>query len=107
MSVTVLREGLRGAEVINLQYLLLFRGDVTEVELGKVDGVFGSKTKACVLKFQKAKGLSQDGVVGQQTWDAIASLEEWPNGIQGEFLRLGDKGEGVKTLQNGLQSKGV
>lgn len=107
MAISVLQAGSRGAEVIDLQYLLRFRGGISEVELGTVDGVFGAKTKAAVLKFQKAKGLSPDGVVGQQTWGAIASLKEWPNRVAGEFLRSGNQGEGVKTLQSGLKSKGI
>lgn len=34
---------------------------------GRIDGDFGSMTKAAVLKFQKANGLSQDGIVGENT----------------------------------------
>jgi hypothetical protein len=33
----------------------------------KVDGIFGGGSKAAVIKFQKNKGLSQDGAVGRQT----------------------------------------
>ncbi|MEF2589941.1 MAG: peptidoglycan-binding domain-containing protein [Dysosmobacter sp.] len=29
-----------------------------------MDGIFGSKTKAAVLAFQKANGLGVDGIVG-------------------------------------------
>ena len=36
----------------------------------KVDGEFGSKTKAATLTFQANHGLKQDGEVGKKTWTA-------------------------------------
>ncbi len=37
-----------------------------------VDGIFGSSTRANVIKFQKYwVGLKVDGIVGAQTWEAI------------------------------------
>jgi len=38
-----------------------------------VDGVFGSKTTSVVKAYQKSKGLTQDGVVGPNTWTAFLS----------------------------------
>jgi peptidoglycan hydrolase-like protein with peptidoglycan-binding domain len=38
-----------------------------------VDGSFGSKTTAAVKAFQKAKGITQDGVVGPTTWKYLFS----------------------------------
>lgn len=37
----------------------------------KVDGVFGSKTRAAVLAFQRRHGLVADGIVGVRTWKAF------------------------------------
>jgi peptidoglycan L-alanyl-D-glutamate endopeptidase CwlK len=45
---------------------------VLQNELGlKADGVFGPKTKAAVVSFQKKHGLVQDGTVGERTWNAM------------------------------------
>ena len=38
---------------------------------GEVDGVKGRKTRSAIKKFQKANGLTADGVVGGRTWDAL------------------------------------
>jgi murein L,D-transpeptidase YcbB/YkuD len=36
-----------------------------------VDGIFGPKTKAAVVAFQHAKGLSASGVVQASTWRSL------------------------------------
>jgi len=38
---------------------------------GSVDGIYGTKTKAAVVKFQKNNGLSADGIVGSKTAAAM------------------------------------
>ena len=40
-------------------------------DCGSVDGIFGSKTYAAVLAFQKANGLVADGIVGSLTWGKL------------------------------------
>jgi hypothetical protein len=42
------------------------KGDVE-----KCDGIYGKSTKEMVKQFQKDNGLSVDGIVGQQTYDAL------------------------------------
>ncbi|WP_224366097.1 C40 family peptidase [Hyalangium versicolor] len=66
-SQPTLREGSKGASVRDLQNLLKSKG----FNPGPVDGQFGPKTKAAVLSFQKAKGISVDGIVGPQTWGKL------------------------------------
>ena len=38
---------------------------------GSVDGIYGSKTKAAVVKFQKRNGLVADGIIGNKTLKAM------------------------------------
>jgi len=42
----------------------------------KVDGIYGSKTKAAVRAFQASVGLSADGIVGHNTWRAFICGDE-------------------------------
>lgn len=60
----MLRTGSRGDAVRKLQELLNAKG----YTCGNVDGIFGSKTYAAVLEFQKANSLGADGIVGPLTW---------------------------------------
>ena len=59
--------GSRGDAVRKLQELLNALG----YDCGSVDGIFGSKTYAAVLAFQKANGLGADGIVGPLTWGKL------------------------------------
>ena len=59
--------GSRGDAVRKLQELLNKKG----FDCGAVDGIFGSKTYAAVMAFQKANGLSADGIVGPLTWGKL------------------------------------
>lgn len=63
-DMKTLRNGSKSTQVMVLQFLLNAKG----YEAGKEDGIFGSKTLAAVKEFQKAYGLSVDGVVGKNTW---------------------------------------
>jgi peptidoglycan hydrolase-like protein with peptidoglycan-binding domain len=62
-----LREGSKGPAVKELQNLLKAKG----FNPGPIDGAFGPKTKAAVLSFQRAKGITVDGIVGPQTWGKL------------------------------------
>lgn len=39
-----------------------------------VDGIFGSGTYTAVREFQKTRGLTADGIVGQNTWKKLLNL---------------------------------
>jgi peptidoglycan hydrolase-like protein with peptidoglycan-binding domain len=82
-------QGNRGVDVVAIQYLLRHQGySIT------VDGIFGSGTLAAVKSFQSSKGLASDGIVGPNTWNALAIT-----------LRNGSSGEAVKALQAQLNQK--
>ena len=63
----VMHRGQRGWDVAALQFLLARRGFAS----GSIDGGFGSATYAAVRRFQAARGLGVDGVVGRATLGAL------------------------------------
>jgi peptidoglycan hydrolase-like protein with peptidoglycan-binding domain len=64
------RRGSTGVAVRRVQKRLTLAG----YDTGGVDGTFGARTEAGVKALQRDAGLTQDGVVGPKTWDAIDSL---------------------------------
>jgi peptidoglycan hydrolase-like protein with peptidoglycan-binding domain len=60
---STLRRGSRGDEVRLLQQALNREGHNT----GGSDGIFGGMTEAAVILYQRALGLSVDGIAGPQT----------------------------------------
>src|SRR5574340_768330 len=82
MGVGVVRpitQGDRGPAVEDVQKRLLVLG----FDLGStgVDGVFWGVTLAAVRAFQQERGLSEDGIVGDETWAALVDAT----------FRLGDR----------------
>ena len=104
-TTTVLREGSRGAEVTRLQQRLIELGFLNT----RATGVFGPLTKDAVLRFQRANGLTSDGVVGHSTVTALftpAQNNPVSNPIT-SVLRRGSRGAQVTTLQNRLIELGL
>jgi hypothetical protein len=64
--------GSSGESVKQLQEALLKLG----FDCGKADGIFGSKTKTQVIKFQQKYNLKDDGIAGPLT---LAKIEELKN----------------------------
>ena len=67
-----LRKGSAGDYVSLMQTMLVNRG----YSLGSVDGIFGAKTDAAVRAFQKANGLTADGICGPATWAELDRVPE-------------------------------
>lgn len=67
VTLPYLECGDTGNSVKALQVLLNASG----YPCGKADGDFGNGTKSAVVKFQRDKKISADGVVGKQTWESL------------------------------------
>ena len=66
----LLREGSRSSYVRFLQNLLQSKF----IPTGNIDGIFGSQTLNAVRAFQQENNLSVDGIVGDNTWNALTSM---------------------------------
>lgn len=69
VNLPLLGSGDSGNSVKALQQLLIARG----YNCGGygADGIFGAGTNASVRAYQRAKGLSVDGLVGTKTWSSL------------------------------------
>lgn len=67
ITMKALRNGSRGMQVLVLQFLLNQHG----YSAGTPDGIFGTNTQAAVEKYQKANGLTVDGICGKNTWGKL------------------------------------
>ena len=69
---SILRPGSSGQDVITLQYLLNVAAEFNAaIPAPTQDGNFGTGTRQSVEAFQRAAGLTPDGVVGPLTWQAL------------------------------------
>ena len=107
-SASGLRLGSTGVEVANLQENLttlgFYYGDITKH--------FGQLTQKAVKAFQKSRGLTQDGVAGKKTLEAIESAVAGtgvkPSGsTSSTSLRKGDTNNSkIGDMQTRLKSLG-
>ena len=113
---TALRVGSRGRSVALVQTALnRISQNFPAIPKLKVDGIFGSGTENSVRVFQRVFGLTDDGIVGRQTWSSVERVyvgvlrlaELHSQGLRYEDLgwdfpeplRLGDRGDKVRQLQ--------
>ncbi len=83
--MSILKRGMKGAPVKRLQ---------EKLGIG-ADGDFGPGTQKAVKEFQKANGLAVDGIAGPDTFTAMGLHEL-------VLLRVGSRGQAVKSLQEDL-----
>lgn len=100
--VVVLKEGMKGEEVRNLQAALDALGydfGPRPSLYGPVDGRFGPDTGKAVRAFQEAEGLAVDGAAGKQVRERLAERSatgaakppmEWPRPEPNIFQRIID-----------------
>ena len=130
---TILKLGTEGPDVTEVQALLKLLGYYEDV----VDGRYTESTLIAVTRFQEAAGLSQDGILGLQTWakllpaaETLPSAEPKPASPTAKstpksapkpaepkatepapskypILRKGAKGDAVVRVQTRLRSIGL
>ena len=100
-GTTGLKVGSTGDKVRQLQLDLTALG----YYYGDVSGHYGSLTQAAVKKFQKAKGITQDGIAGTSTLNAIAKAlgGSSSSSSASSALREGDESSAVLELQTMLK----
>jgi hypothetical protein len=78
----VLQVGDQGNSVQQLQ-IELSRIGLSEIS---IDGTYGPTTEAAVRQFQRDQGLTPDGIVGPQTWQALAFAQTPAIGFEAAIL---------------------
>jgi peptidoglycan hydrolase-like protein with peptidoglycan-binding domain len=101
----MLRVGSRGSDVTRLQSTLNAAG----FNAGGADGIFGPRTANAVRAFQRARGLSSDGVVGPNTSQRLfgSSDRKFYDGVS-DFQAGGTRGSsGLSAGRGWGGSEGV
>ena len=118
---TLLQVGTRSEDVRLMQrYLNVIARTNPSIEILAEDGIFGPRTQAAVLEFQRLFGLAQTGIIGPITWYRIVDEYNLRQGVgptppvppqprppfPGTALRVGSRGEDVRTIQRMLNNIG-
>ncbi len=116
ISYEPLKKGMSGDAVKSMQNRLIELGYLT----GTADGVYGTDTAEAVYYFQKNNGLVRDSVAGEDTLKKLFSSSAVgkntaaatpapttpPATITTALMRLGDKNDSVKAMQQTLINLG-
>lgn len=92
----LLSKGSKGPEVTELQQKLAQLG----YAIGTTDGSFGTKTESAIQRFQKARGLTVDGLAGTQTINELKRLS-------GQSTNSTGKAVGTKSVETNLLARCV
>src|SRR3954463_4274623 len=98
MAEPVLKKGSNDPAVRDLQEALKALG----YDPGSVDGVFGMATETAVKKFQQAREIAVDGVVGRVTWINIDEADQ-----SHPVLKVGSTGFSLRRFPRPMRAVGV
>jgi len=101
-----IRRGERGAAVVEIRSILVVLG-LLSAEPPAGEPEFDGDTERAVRAFQQSRGLSADGVVGEETWRALDAAR-WRLGQRALYHTVADPliGDDVRQLQERLLEMG-
>lgn len=103
-SVRIIRNGSRGADVSDVQQRIVALG--YSVDQAELDGFYGASTEEAVRRFQSARSIGCDGIVGPETWNHLVEAG-YRLGDRTLYLRFPYfRGDDVRELQRKLNALG-
>ncbi len=102
-ELPVLKKGAKSVWVNLLQRLLIAQG----YNCGSAgpDGDFGSGTYNAVVAFQRAKGLTVDGIVGKNTWTELTKIQQPVKKMPSLIIDPGHGGSDPGGVSGGYREK--